>query len=166
MEFESREFRNILGAFATGVVIITTGKDPMFHGMTAQSFSSLSLDPPLVLVCVDKAASMVDFLNESKSFSVNILGASQEDAMWYFASKDRPAPPEEFADVEYTIGETGCPRLSNATTVLDCIVQNVLPGGDHDIFVGEVKAFVEQSPEDPILFYKGRGRSLAAEEQL
>lgn len=92
MEFESREFRNILGAFATGVVIITTGNDPMFHGMTAQSFSSLSLDPPLVLVCVYKGASMVDFLNESKSFTVNVLGASQEDAMWYFASKDRPAP--------------------------------------------------------------------------
>ncbi len=166
MEFETREFRNILGAFATGVVVITTGKDPMFHGMTAQSFSSLSLDPPLVLVCIDKSASMVDFLNETRSFSVSVLGAAQEDAMWYFASKDRPAPPEEFADVDYTIGETGCPRLSNATTVIDCIVQDVVSAGDHDIFIGEVKAFAEQTEEDPILFYRGRGRALAPEENI
>lgn len=165
-DFDSREFRNVLGTFATGVTVITTGKDPMFHGMTAQSFSSLSLDPPLILVCVDKGASMVDFLNDCQAFTVNILSAEQEEAMWYFASKERPAPPDEFKDVDYTVGVTGCPRLKHATTVIDCVVHEVLPGGDHEIFVGEVKAFEELSQDEPILFYRGRGRTLAPEEHL
>ena len=166
MEFDSREFRNALGSFATGVTVVTTGSDPMFHGMTAQSFSSLSLDPPLILICVDKGASMVKFLNESKAFTVNELGTSQDDAMWYFASKDRPTPPEEFQDVDYTIGATGCPRLSQATTVIDCTLHEVIEGGDHLIYVGAVAAFEELSQEDPILFFRGRGRTLAKEPNL
>ena len=166
MEFDSREFRNVLGSFATGVTVVTTGTDPMFHGMTAQSFSSLSLDPPLILVCVDKAASIVEFLNEAKAFTVNVLGASQEDAMWYFASKDRPTPPEEFKDVDYTIGATGCPRLTQATTVIDCKLHEVIEAGDHLIYVGAVEAFEELSQEDPILFFRGRGRALAEEANL
>lgn len=164
MAIDSKEFRSVLGTFATGVTIVTSGKAPMFHGMTAQSFSSLSLDPPLILVCVDKSASMAEILNETQCFTVNFLGQAQEEVMWYFASKDRPTPPDEFNDVDYTVGETGCPRLTHATTVLDCVVREVLPGGDHDIYIGEVKAFVEQNQDDPILFFRGRGRTLAPDE--
>ena len=166
MEFDSREFRNALGTFATGVTVVTTGTDPMFHGMTAQSFSSLSLDPPLILICVDKGASMVEFLDECKAFTVNVLGASQEEAMWYFASKERPSPPDEFNDVDYTIGATGCPRLTQATTVIDCTLHEVIEGGDHLVYVGAVEAFEELSEEDPILFFRGRGRTLAEEENI
>ena len=161
MTIDPRELRNTLGTFASGVTVVTSGTDPMFHGMTAQSFSSLSLDPPLVLVCVDKHASMLEIMKEAKAFTVNVLAHDQEEVSGYFASKERPAPPHQFDTVDYTIGATGCPRLDRATTYFDCTLHDVLAGGDHEILVGEVKAFGLNHEEDPILFYKGRYRTLA-----
>ena len=166
MPIDSREFRNALGTFPTGVTVVTTGTAPNFVGMTAQSFSSLSLDPPLVLICVDKKASVRSLLQETSAFTVNVLNEDQEETSTYFASSDRPGPPEQFEDVHYTIGETGTPRLAHATTVFDCSVREVLEGGDHEIFIGEVKAFEHQNDNDPILFFRGRYRTLDRPTEL
>ena len=109
MAFDSREFRDTLGRFATGVTVVTTGDAPNFVGMTAQSFSSLSLDPPLVLVCVDKGASVLPLLKESATFTVNVLADSDMELSNFFASSSRPAPPHQFDDTPYTVGATGQP---------------------------------------------------------
>ncbi len=161
MSFDDREFRNALGMFPSGVTVITTGTEPNFVGMTAQSFSSLSLDPPLVLVCVDKGASVLPLLKETDAFSVNILPDSAMDTSNFFASSKRAAPPHQFDDHEYAMGVTGQPRLVVATMVFDCSIHSVLDGGDHEIIVGEVQAFEQQSDDEPILFYGGNYRKMA-----
>ena len=158
--FDSRTFRNALGLFATGVTVVTSGRPPNFHGMTVNAFSSLSLDPPLVLVCVDKKANMLDELRDTGAFTLNILSADQERLSSYFADSKRPLGPQEFADIPYTLGETGTPHLPGAICSLDCVVHSVAPGGDHDIYVGEVKALALNSDQDPLLFYAGRYRGL------
>lgn len=158
--FDSRSFRNMLALFATGVTVVTSGRAPNFHGMTANAFSSLSLDPPLVLICVDKKANMLAELRDTGAFTVNILSADQERLSSYFADSKRPLGPDEFTDIPYTIGETGAPRLSGAICALDCVVHSVHPGGDHDLFIGEVKALALDTAQDPLLFYAGRYRRL------
>ena len=161
MDFDDREFRSALGMFPSGVTVITTGTAPNFVGMTAQSFSSLSLDPPLVLVCVDKGASVLPLLKETGAYSVSILPDTAMDTSNYFASSKRPAPPHQFDEHEHTLGATGQPRLVQATMVFDCTIHSVLAGGDHEIIVGEVQAFEKLSDEEPILFYGGSYRKLA-----
>lgn len=161
MEFDDRQFRDMLGQFASGVTVITTGTEPNFVGMTAQSFSSLSLDPPLVLVCVDKGASVLPLLKETGAYTVNILPDTEMNTSNFFASSKRPAPPHQFDDHPHELGETGQPRLACATTVFDCDIYAVLEGGDHEIIVGEVKAFARQSEDaEPIIFYGGQYRKL------
>ncbi len=160
MDFDDREFRNALGMFPSGVTVVTTGTEPNFVGMTAQSFSSLSLDPPLVLVCVDKSASVLSLLKETGAFTVNILPDTAMDTSNFFASSKRPAPPHQFDDHEHVLGVTGQPRLAAATMVFDCDIHSVINGGDHEIIIGEVKAFVKQSDDEPILFYGGNYRKM------
>ena len=161
MAFDDREFRDTLGRFATGVTVVTTGEEPNFVGMTAQSFSSLSLDPPLVLVCVDKNASMLPLLKETAAFTVNVLADSDADVSNFFASSKRPPPPHQFDDAPHSLGVTGQPRLACATTVFDCRLHEVLEGGDHEIIVGYVEAIARQSEASPIIFFGGEYRSLA-----
>ena len=161
MAFDDREFRDTLGRFATGVTVVTTGEQPNFVGMTAQSFSSLSLDPPLVLVCVDKNASMLPLLKETAAFTVNVLADSDADVSNFFASSKRPPPPHQFDDAPHALGVTGQPRLACATAVFDCRLHEVLEGGDHEIIVGYVEAIARQSEASPIIFFGGEYRSLA-----
>lgn len=164
MAFDDREFRDTLGRFATGVTVVTTGEEPNFVGMTAQSFSSLSLNPPLVLVCVDKNASVLPLLKETAAFTVNVLADADMDVSNFFASSKRPPPPHQFDDAPYTLGATGQPRLACATTVFDCRLHEVLDGGDHEIIVGRVEAIGRQSEASPIIFFGGEYRSLAPSE--
>ena len=161
MQFDQRQFRDALGAFASGVTVVTTGSDNAFVGMTVQSFCSLSLEPPLVLVCIDKRASTLPLLQETGAFTVNVLAAGAGDASNYFASSKRPPPPHQFDDHSFTIGETGAPRLATAAFVYDCTLSQSLDGGDHVIAIGKVEAFAEQSADDPLLYYRGAYRSLA-----
>lgn len=161
MTFNDRELRDTLGRFATGVTVVTTGTAPNFVGMTAQSFSSLSLDPPLVLVCVDKKASMLPLLKEAGAFTVNVLAETDAGVSNFFASSSRPAPPHQFDETPYTLGATGQPRLECATTVFDCRLHDVLEGGDHEIIIGRVEEIDRQSEAAPIIFFSGAYRTLA-----
>ena len=128
MDFDSRAFRNALGRFPTGVAVITSGAPGMEYGMTCQSFSSLSLDPPLVVVCVDNEAGMLPILLETAAFTVNILNEHQEDESGFFATKTRPTPPHQFDHLAHHPGETGAARITGATTAFDCTVHS-RPGG-------------------------------------
>ena len=124
------DFRATLGRFASGVTVVTaTAPDGRDLGMTLSAFSSLSLDPPLVLICVDRGATMHDVLAEGVVFGVNVLAAEQEALSRRFAKGDTA---ERFAGVGYTRGALGAPLLDGTLAWMECRVAARHPGGDHD----------------------------------
>ena len=156
MTFDSQKQRKIMGHFATGVTVVTTDGPAGSHGMTANAVASLSLDPPLVLVAVDKRAALLEYLLKNRCFAVNILRLDQEDLSRRFAAPG----PKNFSDLNITTAVTGSPVLVDGLAFLDCRVHDILPGGDHDIFVGEILAGEYQGGE-PLLFFSGRYRRLS-----
>ena len=157
MAIDGRELRNAMGLFATGVTIITT-KDATGKpfGLTANAFSSLSLDPPMLLICVDKGVDCYDCFEESGVFAVNFLSLAQEELSTRFATKGI----EKFAGLAYSLGELGVALLEGALAHFECTVAHAYEGGDHTIYVGEVQRLVT-TPGAPLLFYQGQYRSLA-----
>src|SRR4051794_27075892 len=123
--------RQVMGRFATGVTVVTTGSAPHFSGLTANAVASLSLKPPLVLVAVEKNAHSHAFIAESRCFAINLLSAQQEAISRRFARSG----PKDFSGLETTTAVTGAPILAETLGYVDCKVVEILPGGDHDIFV-------------------------------
>ncbi len=162
---DAEEFRRTVGMFATGVTVVTTNVDGVLHGMTANAFASLSLDPLLVLVCVDKDASMHGLLPEAKGFAVTILAAEQEELSSWFASADRPRGVDQFAAVAWDPAPvTRAPVLCDGVAYVDCHVRERHEGGDHSIFIGDVLDLGVLRPDaDPLLYYGGRYRRLVAD---
>jgi flavin reductase (DIM6/NTAB) family NADH-FMN oxidoreductase RutF len=156
MSFDSKKQRQILGHFATGITVVTTGGVAGLHGMTANAVASLSLDPPLVLVAVDKRALTLDHLKRNRCFAVNILRLDQEDISRRFAAPG----PKDFSDLKTAIALTASPILADCLAFLDCTVVDVLPGGDHEIFVGQIVAG-EHHGGEPLMYYAGGYRRLA-----
>jgi flavin reductase (DIM6/NTAB) family NADH-FMN oxidoreductase RutF len=156
--FSSTDFRSALGAFATGVTVITTrgAEDEDAFGMTANAFSSLSLDPPLVLVCVISGTRGSETIQRNGVFAVNILSSDQEPISRYFASRDRPGGLEAFREVAHATGVTGSPILDGTAGYLDCRLSAAHDAGDHIIFVGEVVALAVDPERDPLVFHQGR----------
>jgi 3-hydroxy-9,10-secoandrosta-1,3,5(10)-triene-9,17-dione monooxygenase reductase component len=151
--FDARAFRRTVGHFATGVTVIAIEAEGAIKAMTANSFTSLSLDPPLVLFCVGQATNMGRLIGGARGFSVNILCEDQEDLSAYFAGvwKDPSPPPFSFVPWE------GGPRLERCRAALGCTVEAVHEGGDHWIVVGRVLALHEaEPPSRPLLFHEGR----------
>jgi len=139
MPVSKDEFRAALSRFASGVTVLTSiNEDNQPSGITVSAFASVSLDPPLILACVDKRASVHDCLFEGRHFAVNILAEDQEHLSRLFASKDE----DRFRKVSYIAGENGAPVLDGAVAVLECRVVQAYPGGDHTIVVGEVERTV------------------------
>jgi flavin reductase (DIM6/NTAB) family NADH-FMN oxidoreductase RutF len=146
------QFRAVMGAFASGVTIVTTADSGgSLWGITVSAFSSLSLDPPLCLVCIDKNAGSHAAVSDTKKFAVNILSDGQESLSNRFASRAN----DKFAGVEYIAGPTtGCPVFPQALAWMECRVTSILPGGDHDIFVGSLEN-VHVSGGKPLLYFAG-----------
>jgi flavin reductase (DIM6/NTAB) family NADH-FMN oxidoreductase RutF len=159
-EFTGRDFRNAVGTFATGVTVVTTRGEEHAYGMTANAFSSVSLDPPLVLVCVMSGAEGADHIRQNRCFAVNVLAAEQEPISRYFSSKDRPKGRDAFRDVPHRFEATGAPIIEGVAGYLDCVLHVTLQAGDHDIFIGEVRALGVQEEPTPLLFYGGGYRFL------
>lgn len=155
MAFDGKEQRRIMGCFATGVTVVTTDSEPP-TGLTANSVTSLSLDPPLVLFAVDKKAGSLEAFKETRRFAVSILTAEQQDISNRFATPG----PKDFSDLKTQTAETGAPILSDSLAWVDCKVVDILPGGDHDIFIGEVLAG-DAKEGDPLLYYAGKYREVA-----
>jgi flavin reductase (DIM6/NTAB) family NADH-FMN oxidoreductase RutF len=152
MAIDARELRNIMGHFATGVTVITTKNvDGKPFGLTANAFTSLSLDPPLVLICVDKTVDCYACFEESKVFVVNFLSEDQEHLSRRFATKGI----EKFEGVPYRLGECGVPLLDGAMGYIECKLLNGYDGGDHTIYVGEILS-AAASGDRPLLFFKGK----------
>jgi flavin reductase (DIM6/NTAB) family NADH-FMN oxidoreductase RutF len=154
--FTSKDFRAAVGAFATGVTVITTRGEEHSYGMTANAFSSVSLDPPLVLVCVISPSEGCDHIERNGCFAVNILRAEQEPMSRYFASRDRPRGRDAFSEVPHRIGSSGSPILAEAIAYLDCRLHAQHKAGDHEIFIGEVLELGSDPDGEPLVFHGGR----------
>jgi flavin reductase (DIM6/NTAB) family NADH-FMN oxidoreductase RutF len=155
-EFSSSDFRRVVGTFATGVTVITTGGAEEPYGMTANAFSSLSLDPPLVLVCVMSGTAGAESIGRNGVFAVNILRADQEALSRYFSSRDRPRGEAAFREVSHRKAATGSPIIDGTAGYLDCRLTASHEAGDHVIFVGEVLALHASDDPKPLLFHAGQ----------
>jgi flavin reductase (DIM6/NTAB) family NADH-FMN oxidoreductase RutF len=153
---DERRFRDTVGAFPTGVTIVTASGADGPAGLTTNAFASLSLDPPLVLVCFDNASRTLPVVREAGRFAVNVLRTGQEDLAAVFASKRVQA--EKFAAVTHT-EEGGVPVLDHALAWMVCDLRELVPGGDHTIGIGAVCA-LERSDGEPLLFWRGKYRAL------
>ena len=151
MAFDSMLQRHVMGRFATGVTLLTTQFDEGILGMTANAVMSLSLEPPLIVVAVDKENSMHECLTQGKCFALNMLRADQEEISRRFAVSG----PKDFSGLELTVAETGAPILVDAIAFMDCRLVDILPGGDHDMFIGEPVAGKTRDG-DPLIFYSGK----------
>ncbi|WP_327044160.1 flavin reductase family protein [Microbispora sp. NBC_01189] len=157
-----RELRRVFGRFATGITVVTAGREEP-RGMTANSFTSVSLDPPMVLICVLRDAAMHETIQEHRAFAVSVLSDRQESVARYFADRDRPRGRAEFAAVDSVPApRTGCRVLPEALAWFECSLAAVYGGGDHSIFLGEIVTFGHGSGEDALLFYGGAFRRLDA----
>ncbi|MBI4492279.1 MAG: flavin reductase [Chloroflexi bacterium] len=160
MAIDPLRFRKVIGNFATGVTVLTTVTPVGVYGMTANAVTSLSLEPTLVLVCIDRQATTHDYVQRSKVFALNILSEAQQDLSRLFARPDS-TPERALATVEYEPAASGSPILRGALAYLDCRVVAEYPGGDHTIFVGEVdEAAVVEGEAAPLIFFRGQYRSL------
>jgi flavin reductase (DIM6/NTAB) family NADH-FMN oxidoreductase RutF len=155
--FDPQLQRRIFGRFATGVTVVTTRRGEQWHGMTANAVTSLSLDPPLVLVAVDRRAGMHSALHEGQCFALSILGHAHEHVSRRFATSG----PKEFGDLATTTAVTGAPILIDAIGWVDCRITQVLPAGDHDIFIGEILAGDHKEEGRPLLYFAGKYRTMA-----
>jgi flavin reductase (DIM6/NTAB) family NADH-FMN oxidoreductase RutF len=159
MAISPATFRAAMGQMASGVTVITMHAEGQDHGFTASSFTSLSLDPMLVLVCVVKDLRSHALLERAGHYAANILGESQRNLGERFAD---PLTIDRFAGLTVDRALTGAPILSQSLAWVDCRVRDVLPGGDHSIFVGEVVA-AHVLPSEGALVYHNRqwGRFLS-----
>ena len=151
-----------MGEFATGVTIITTNDDngeP--HAMTANSFTSVCLEPPVVLVCVAHNTHTHGFLAESGRFGVNVLGREQQEIGVYFAK--RPEDRTGEVDYRFSSGEEGVPVLENSMVYMGCRVIGTHVYGDHTVYLGEVEEIRKAGNEVPLLFFKSRWYDPGAE---
>ena len=147
--------RSVLGKFATGVTVVTSGTDTPC-GMTANSFTSVSLAPPLILVCITRSAAIYKTILDTGSFAVSILSADQEHLGRYFADHARPRGETEFRAVDWSPGpRTGAPVLHGALAWVECELANSYDGGDHEIFLGSVVASGHGPEYEALLYFRG-----------
>ena len=154
-------FRKAMGSFPTGVTVVTVASDDgTMHGVTVNSFSSVSLDPMLVLVCLNETSRAVGLIERAGAFGVNVLSAEQQDLSRWFANRHRPAGPAMFDGVPLEPGVTGCPVLADAAASFDCRLLQSYRAGDHLIMLGEVVALIQHPHLEPLIFHAGTYKSL------
>jgi flavin reductase (DIM6/NTAB) family NADH-FMN oxidoreductase RutF len=154
---DPRTLRDALGCFATGVTVVTClGEDGEPAGLTVNSFTSVSLDPPLLLVCLHKQAASAAALTMAANFAVNVLQTGQQPASIRFATRDE----DRFGTTPWSCGEAGAPILKDSLGVFECERFALYDGGDHHILVGRVVKASFDASLDPLLFFRGRYRRL------
>lgn len=158
MPISPEDFRAALSRFPSGVTVVTTkNQEGKFHGITVSAFNSVSLEPPLVLVCLDRATASHQVLSESGIFAVNILSAEQSGLSEHFASMIA----DKFEGIEYHLSEHGLPLLSNCLVNMECRVRNISDGGDHTVFIAEVENAIVNDG-DPLLYFRSNYREIGA----
>src|SRR5882672_832120 len=159
MSVSLAEFRQALGCFATGVTVITVDYEGEVNGMTANAFSSVSLDPPLVLVCVDHRARTHAHLHAKKRFGINVLAENQRTISEYYARSSETHQHAEEAGAHFDRTSHGTPVLRGALAYLECRLHTAQDAGDHTIFIAEVEDVVVRQGE-PLLYFRGQYRSM------
>jgi flavin reductase len=161
---EEGAFRAAMASFPTGVTVVTVAcDDGNMHGMTVNAFSSVSLEPMLVLVCLVQTSRGADLIERAGAFAVNVLSAGQQDVSRWFAYRQRPAGPAMFDGVPFEPGVTGCPILAGAAASFDCRLRQSHRAGDHLIVLGEVVALVHHPQLEPLVFHAGTYTALEHE---
>ena len=149
---DGKAFRNALGRFATGIAVVTAAdREGPTVGFTVNSFSSVSLTPPLILFSLDRSSSGFNALANAEAYAVNVLGAEQKDLSDRFASSRE----DKWEGVDWKAGKTGAPLLPQAIAYFECTPYAQYAGGDHDIFVGEVQAYEADEHAAPLLYFGG-----------
>lgn len=154
MPITSKKFKTVLGCFATGVTIVTTSLNGRIHGLTVNAFTSVSLTPQLVLICIDTKAESYKLIKQSKIFTVNILTDKQKNLSQKFA--DPKTKENRFDDDLWKYRTSGAPVLINALAFIDCKVDSVFLSGDHHIFVGRVIKLGLNKNSKPLIYYRGK----------
>jgi len=157
MSLAPNDFRKAMGCFATGVTVITVDQDGEIHGMTANAFCSVSLDPMLVLVCVDHRARTHAHLHARKRFGVNVLCSDQQAISEYYARATETHQHPEEAGARFDRTPHGTPVLHGALSYLECRLHSTQTAGDHTIFIAEVEDVVVREGE-PLLFFRAKYR--------
>lgn len=159
MTLDSRSFRKALGCFASGVTVVTTlapeTKAPI--GVTVSAFSSLSLEPPMVLFCLGNGTSTMDAFKTFGHFAVNILSETQRDLSIRFASRAE----DKWQGVSWSAWDSGAPIIGNCLATLECSLVQVVDGGDHQIFIGRVERMKHQEGGSPLVYFRGSYLDLA-----
>jgi flavin reductase (DIM6/NTAB) family NADH-FMN oxidoreductase RutF len=154
-------FRRVMGTFPTGITVITAEREPgQVHGMTANSLTSVSLDPILILVCVDRNAHLQEYLKAQRRFGVNILKDTQREISELFSKPEQDPQEEARLGVRFRWTPSGIPLLCDALGHIDCNVVAQHVYGDHTIFIGEVES-LELRQGDPLVYHRGKYRVLA-----
>ncbi len=159
MSIAEEDFKAALARWASGVTVVTAAHDGVLHGMTASSFTSVSLSPPLISICLDRGTRTLPLIESSGHFAVNVLGAEQAAVSNHFASSRTES--DRLGGQTFSMGTLGCPLLAGALAHLQCKVFAIYPGGDHVIVLGEV-ATSQLGEGDPLLYFNGAYRALRA----
>ncbi|WP_437879943.1 flavin reductase family protein [Pseudomonas sp. LRF_L74] len=157
---DTNAYKNVMGSFPSGVTVITTlDADGQIVGLTASAFSSLSMDPALVLFCPNYSSDSYPALIKSKRFAIHLLSGEQRDEAYAFAKKGK----DKAQGIEWTLSELGNPLLANATAIIECELWREYEGGDHAILVGAVKNLIVPEQETaPMVYCRGKMGALPA----
>lgn len=146
------QFRDVLARFVSGVVVVTTAAADGYHGVTVSAFCSVSLDPPLVLACIDRDTQGNDRLADAPAFAINILSREQSFLADQFSGRAPLADPK-FARVPHRVGALGAPLIEGCVAWIECRPWARYPGGDHTIFVGHVEHVALGEADDPLVYF-------------
>jgi flavin reductase (DIM6/NTAB) family NADH-FMN oxidoreductase RutF len=155
------DYKEALSKFASGVTIVTVSVQGTLHGMTASSFASVSLHPPLILVCLEKTSRTHSLVMESRAFAVNVLGERHQSIARVFSEHGL----KPFDDLPHRRGQSNAPVLDDAIAWVDCVVYRIFDGGDHDIVLGEVVECGTR-PSPPLVYWNRAYRSLSRAEDV
>lgn len=158
-DIDLADFRRTMGSFASGVTIVTSSYEGTLYALTLSAFVSLSSDPPLVLVCIDKQTAASAFIEQAGIFAVNVLSSDQEQLSRCFASRSQERY-ESFCHANYTSKVTGAPILEGSVAYADCRLVTTYEGGDHTIYIGQIVA-LGTGDATPLLYYRGAYHTLA-----
>lgn len=156
MPISADAFRQTLARFASGVTIVTVAHNGELSGLTVSAFSSVSLDPPYILICVDKSSSSNGLIQAAGAFAVNILSSEQSTLSNHFAKRQ----DDKFQTVPYHIGHYGMPILEDTLAQMECNVVQTVDAGDHYIYIGQVETSNTDESKEPLLYYSGKYREL------
>jgi 3-hydroxy-9,10-secoandrosta-1,3,5(10)-triene-9,17-dione monooxygenase reductase component len=156
-QYADTTFRDAVGRFASGVVVVSALVDDEPVGLTCQSFSSLSLMPPLVLFCAGRSSASWQRIRTAESYTVNVLSESQQ----WVSNQMAQRRDDKFAGIDWHTGETGAPRIDGALVHIDCTPYEVVEGGDHDIVIGRVERTTVREQGRPLLYFRSSYDTLA-----